>query len=54
MDERIREIARKIGAERKIPVEVKQAGNSYYLYRSTTRWDKREKKRKKVSEYLGK
>lgn len=53
MDERIREIARKIGAERKIPVEVKQAGNSYYLYRSTTRWDKREKKRKKVSEYLG-
>ena len=36
------------------PLEVKRIGSSYYLYRSTTRWDKREKRAKKVSSYLGK
>ncbi len=45
--------ARKIGEERGIPVEVKFMGNSHYLYRDTTRWDKDRKKRVKVSEYMG-
>ena len=53
MDEHILEAARKIGKERNIPVEVKKIGNSHYLYRSTTKWDKEKKKRVKVSEYLG-
>lgn len=35
-------------------IEVKKIGNNYYVYRSTTYWDKREKRRKKKSEYLGK
>ena len=52
MDDQILEAARKVGRERNIPVEVKKIGNSHYLYRSTTKWD-REKKRVKVSEYLG-
>ena len=53
MDERILEAARKVGRDRNIPVEVKKIGNSHYLYRSTTKWDKEKKKRVKVSEYLG-
>ena len=35
-------------------MEVKKIGNNYYVYRSTTYWDKKEKKRKKRSEYVGK
>jgi transposase len=53
MDPRIREIAKKIGEDRGIPVEVKKIGNSYYLYKDTTRWDKEKKKRVRVSEYIG-
>ena len=54
MDPEIRKIAKKIGEERGIPVEVKQIGNSYYLYKDTTRWDSEKKKRTRVSEYIGK
>ena len=53
MDPEILKAAKKIGEERGIPVEVKPKGNSYYLYRDTTRWDKERKKRVKVSEYMG-
>ena len=53
MDPEIKKIAKRIGEERGIPVEVKQIGNSYYLYRDTTRWDREKKKRVRVSEYLG-
>jgi len=35
-------------------IEVKKIGNNYYVYRSTTYWDKSEKRRRKKSEYLGK
>jgi transposase len=35
-------------------LEVKKVGNNYYVYRSTTYWDKKAKKRKKKSEYIGK
>ena len=44
MDPRIREIAKRIGEERGIPVEAKKIGNAYYLYWDTTRWDKEKKK----------
>ncbi|MCL5439428.1 MAG: transposase [Candidatus Thermoplasmatota archaeon] len=53
MNPEILKAAKKIGEERGIPVEVKSMGNSYYLYRDTTRWDKERKKRVKVSEYMG-
>jgi transposase len=35
-------------------LEAKKIGGNYYLYQSTTIWDKAEKKRRKVSQYLGK
>lgn len=34
-------------------IEVKPSGNRYYVYDSTTVWDKKEKKTKKVSKYKG-
>ena len=34
-------------------LEIKRIGSSYYVYRSTTVWDKEEKKRKKRSKYIG-
>lgn len=39
--------------KRRIPLEVKKLNNNFYLYHSTTRWSKEEKKVKKVSEYIG-
>ena len=35
-------------------IEIKNFGSSYYVYRSTTFWDKELKKRRKRSTYLGK
>ena len=35
-------------------LEVKKLGNSFYVYRSTTYWDKQLKKVRKRSRYLGK
>jgi len=35
-------------------LEVKKFSNGYYLYRSTTYWDKELKKRRKKSSYIGK
>jgi hypothetical protein len=35
-------------------IEVKHFGSSYYVYRSTTFWDRESKKRRKRSTYLGK
>jgi transposase len=35
-------------------IEVKEISNNYYVYHSTTYWDKELKKRRKVSEYIGK
>jgi hypothetical protein len=34
-------------------LEIKKIGSAYYVYHSTTVWDKQEKKRKKRSKYLG-
>lgn len=39
--------------KRKEPLEVKVLNNNHYLYHSTTRWDKKEKKVKKVTKYIG-
>ncbi|MBI4182122.1 MAG: transposase, partial [Candidatus Aenigmarchaeota archaeon] len=39
--------------KRKEPLEARILNSNYYLYRSTTRWDKKEKKIKKVSKYIG-
>lgn len=39
--------------KRKVPLEIKVLNKNHYLYRSTTRWDKTEKKIKKVTEYIG-
>lgn len=36
------------------PLEIKKFGRRYYLYTSTTVWDKKEKKRRKISRYIGK
>jgi hypothetical protein len=35
-------------------IEIKHFGRSYYVYRSTTFWDRESKKRRKRSTYLGK
>ena len=50
MNPEIKKIAKEIGEERDIPVEVKKIGNSYYLYKDTTRWDREKKKRVRGSE----
>jgi len=34
-------------------IEIKQNGKGYYVYRSTTFWDKNSKKRRKKSSYIG-
>jgi transposase len=39
--------------KRKMPLEVKMLNKNYYLYYSTTRWDKNEKRIKKVTRYIG-
>ena len=41
-------------ASGKVGYEVKKLNNTHYVYHSTTVWLKDEKKRKKVSRYLGK
>jgi transposase len=35
-------------------IEVKEISNNHYVYHSTTYWDKQLKKRRKISEYIGK
>ncbi len=54
MNNEIIKVAKEIGKNMDIPVEVKQIGNNYYLYKDTTKWDKDKKKRVRVSEYIGK
>jgi len=41
-------------SEGKRGIEIKHFGRSYYVYRSTTFWDRESKKRRKRSIYLGK
>ena len=53
MEEWVLKVLKKEKAKRKIPLEIKTLNNNYYLYHSTTRWDKEKKKIRKVSEYIG-
>ncbi len=54
METWIKEALKKEKERRNLPLEVKSRNGRYYLYKSSTRWDKTLKKRRKVSEYLGK
>lgn len=53
MEEWALKVLKKEKAKRKIPLEIKILNNNYYLYHSTTRWDKEKKKIRKVSGYIG-
>jgi len=53
MEDWVKEILKKEREIRKLPLEVKELNKNYYLYHSTTHWDKKEKKVKKDSEYIG-
>lgn len=54
MEEWIKKILVQEKKSRNIPLEIKSRNNTHYLYMSTTVWDKKLKKRKKISKYLGK
>ena len=54
MEEWVKRIFNEQKKKRKMPLEVKKIGWNYYLYSSTTVWSKEEKRRKKVSRYIGK
>ena len=53
MEKWILDILKQERKMRKIPLEVKELNKNFYLYRSTTVWNKEEGKIKKVSEYIG-
>jgi transposase len=53
MESWIERVVEKEKASRKVPLEVKRRGNRYYLYMSTSRWDRELKRRKKLSRYIG-
>ncbi len=49
-------VAEWLAAQRKKGIrqlEVKRSNNAYYVYRSTTHWDRELKKRRKTSKYVG-
>lgn len=51
----VQDILKKERSKLKIPLEVKEIKpGCFYLYHSTTKWDKKEKKIKRLSKYLGK
>jgi len=54
MEEWVKKIFRYEKQKRGEPLEVKRVGKNYYLYKSTTVWIKGERKRRKVSKYIGK
>lgn len=54
MEKWVLEVLKKERKKRSLPLEAKKIGQNYYLYKSTSKWDKQKKKTKKVSEYLGK
>jgi len=54
MDEWAKEWLTEQRKQGKKGIEVKEISNHYYVYHSTTYWDKQLKKRRKISEYIGK
>lgn len=53
MEEWVKAVVKAERKKRKIPLEAKVLNKNYYLYHSTTRWDKNERKVKKVTKYIG-
>lgn len=53
MESWISDILKQERKARKIPLEIKQLNKNYYLYKSTTVWNKEKGKIKKISEYIG-
>lgn len=54
MEDWVKRIFEEEKRKRNEPLEVKDSGQNHYLYMSTTVWNKVEKKRRKVSRYIGK
>ena len=52
MEKWVRELVESEKSRRSVPLEAKPINGNYYLYRSTTRYDKESRKSKKVSEYI--
>jgi transposase len=53
MEQWVKEIVKTEREKRNLPLEAKKLNNNYYLYHSTTHWDKKDKKVKKDSDYIG-
>lgn len=53
MESWVKKLVMKERRIRKMGLEARSYDGRYYLYRSTTRWDKQAKKVRKVSEYIG-
>lgn len=53
METWVLEFKKKLREELGAGIEIKKLGNSFYVYRSTTYWDKENKIRRKKSKYLG-
>lgn len=53
MESWVKKLLLKERKNRKLGLEARLYEGRYYLYRSTTRWDKQAKKVRKVSEYIG-
>lgn len=53
MESWIEQIVEREKAKRGVPLEVKKLGGRYYLYMSTSRWDREQKRRRKLSKYIG-
>jgi len=54
MEQWVKDWVKKQRESGEIGIEIKKQANSYYVYRSTTYWDKKAKKRRKKSTYIGK
>ncbi|MDG7052103.1 MAG: IS1634 family transposase, partial [Nitrososphaerota archaeon] len=53
MEDWVRGIYEKERKRRGIPLEIKRLNGNYYLYHSTSRYDRDRHGPKKVSEYIG-
>jgi len=54
MEQWVKDWVKKQRESGEIGIEIKKQANSYYVYRSATYWDKKAKKRRKKSTYIGK
>ena len=53
MEQWIRDLIDRENERRGVPLEVKHTGGGYYLYQVTSVWNPGEKKRRKISKYIG-